>query len=341
MVIRDKGRVKRLVPNMYNQSTFLVLKAAYLFYIQNKTQTEIAQILGVSIATVSRLIKKAIKEKIIQFVITDPYLECIEMEAKIKKTFGLKDVVIAPILDLNLDDPYCSENDDNARKLVALEGARYIQRIITEDDIFGISWGKTMYYLIHYLLPSQKVNTTFVTLHGSVDSIEHEQDVRTLVARMAMSFGGKKYSLLAESLMSNSRLVNSIKKEKNISKVFEIYNKLTISVCGIGSFYPQETSVMATSGYLTPSELQELRSQDVAGDMIMRFFDKEGKECETSLKNRTLAIDWDIFKKIKTKIVVAAGPYKTQTILCALKSNLIDVLITDYYLGKSLLENNA
>lgn len=323
---------------MYNQSTFLVLKAAYLFYIENKTQTEIAGILNISIATVSRLIKKAVKEKIIQFVITDPYLECIQLEAELKKTFDLKDVVIAPVVDMSLADYYSPANADNMRKMVALEGARYIQRIITKDDVFGVSLGKTMYYLIHYLLPSQKVNAAFVTMHGSVSNIDNEQDVRSLVSRIAMSFGGRQYYLLAESLMSNPELVNSIKQEKNIRKVLAIYDKLTISVCGIGSFYPEETSVMATSGYLTPEELQELRSQHVAGDMFMRFFDQNGQECETSLKHRTLAIDFATFKKIKTKIAVVAGDYKVQTILAALRGGLINVLIIDYYLGKALLE---
>lgn len=325
---------------MYNQSTFLVLKAAYLFYIENKTQTEIAAILNISIATVSRLIKKAVKEKIVQFVITDPYLECIELEAELKKTFGLKDVIIAPVVDMSLADYYSAQNTENMRKLVALEGARYVQRIITEDDIFGVSLGKTMYYLIHYLLPSQKVNATFVTMHGSVSNIKSEQDVRNLVSRIAMSFGGKQYYLLAESLMSNSELVDSIKREKNIRKVLDIYEKLTISVCGIGSFYPEETSIMATSGYLTKGEIQELRARNVAGDMVMRFFDLEGKECETSLKERTLAIDFETLKKVKTKITVAAGAYKVKTVLAALKGGLIDVLIIDYYLGKALLEGS-
>ena len=66
--------------DMYNQSVFLVLKAAYLYYIDNKSQNEIADQLKVSVTTVSRLLKKAKEEKIVEFVIRDPYVECIRLE---------------------------------------------------------------------------------------------------------------------------------------------------------------------------------------------------------------------------------------------------------------------
>lgn len=325
---------------VYNQSTFLVLKAAYLYYLKGVNQNEIADILNVSVPTVSRLIKKAIKEKIVEFVITDPYLACIELEHNLKTAFGLKDVVIAPVPNLTETGNPGQDNADNRRKLVALEGARYIQRIIKADDILGISWGKTMYHLIHYLNPCQKIDAAFVTMHGSVSSIESEQDVRTLVSRMAMAFGGRNYSLLMEGLMSNAGLLNSIKSERNVRKIFEIYDNLTISLCGIGSFYPTVTSALSKSEYLTSAEMEKLKKQGVAGDIILRFFDLEGQECDTDLQERTLAIDFKTFKKIKTKITVAAGEIKAHTIFAALKGQLIDVLITDYHLGKEILELN-
>lgn len=166
MVLRD-----------YNQSTSIILKAAYLYYMKSLSQNEIADKLQVSITTVSRLIKKAKDEKIIEFVIKDPYIECIHLEEELKETFGLKDVIIAP-------DPTSNpiENAEfkieNRKKLVALEGARYLQRIIKKDDVLGISWGSTMYYLINYLNPCQKVDAKFVTLHGSISCCENELDVR-------------------------------------------------------------------------------------------------------------------------------------------------------------------
>ena len=327
-------------PEVYNQSTFLILKAAYLYYIKDISQNEIAEMLDISVTTVSRLIKKAKEEKIVEFVIRDPYIDCIRLEEELKETFGLKDVIIAPSLEMG---PMSKNTlrSDNVKKLVALEGARYIQRIIKEKDILGITWGSTMYYLINYLNPCQKVDASFVTLHGSIACCDSELDVRTLVSRMAKAFSGRKYFLLAEGLMSNKNIANSIKKEKNMQNVFEMFNHINISICGIGSYYPTLSSVLAREEYLTQSEVKELQKKQVVGDIALHFFDINGNECDTDLIDRTISIDFEKFKKIKTKITIASGESKTFSVWAALKGHLIDELITDYSLGNSILKLNS
>ena len=104
----------------FDQSTFLVLKAAYLYYISQKSQSQIAKELGISITTVSRLLKKAKEERIIEFVIRDPLVQCIEMEQKLEQVLGIKEVVIAPALRLE-DGMNMDIDPDNVKKLVALE----------------------------------------------------------------------------------------------------------------------------------------------------------------------------------------------------------------------------
>jgi len=327
---------------VYNQSTFIILKAAYLYYLKEKSQNEIAEVLNISVPTVSRLIKKAKEEKIVEFVIRDPYLDCIDLEETLKQEFNLKDVVIAPINAQETDQKeVTAEMTDNMKKLVALEGARYLQRIITENDVLGISWGETMYHLIQYLNPCQKINGEFVTMHGSISGLNADLDVRNLVSRTSMAFGGKNHSLLAEALLSNPETAASIKKEKYVKQVYEMFDKITISISGIGSLYPQLDSLICKSEYLTNGEIQNLQDKNVVGDIVLRFFDRKGQECETDFKDRTIGIELEQFKQIKTKISVVSGQVKTHTVLAALKGGLIDVLITDYDLGKSILQLNA
>lgn len=327
-------------PEVYNQSNFAILKAAYLYYIKNVPQIEIAEKMNISITTVSRLIKKAREEKIVEFVIRDPYIECMYLEEELVKTFGLKDVIIAPNdFVSHVDD---AENTAEAiKKLVALEGARYLQRIITKDDVLGVTWGTTMYYLIHYLNPCQKVNAAFVTLHGSIAFCDHELDVRTLTSRMAMAFGGRQYYLLTEALMSNREIADSIKNEKNTKVVFDMFDEVTISVNGIGSMYPKVNSVLAGRDYLAEEELYYLKKENVYGDIALRFINERGEECGGDLRDRTIAIDLEKLKKINTKIAIASDESKAHTIYSVLKGKLVDVLIIDYALGRAIMELSA
>lgn len=326
-----------MVADKYNQSEFLLLKVAYLYYIEDKSQSEIASELKVSITTVSRLLKKAKEEKIVEFVIRDPYIDCIRMEKELKDTFGLKDVIIAPgVSGDNVGNSAIAK--ENATNLVALEGARYLQRIIKKNDILGVTWGNTVYHIINYLNPAQRVDAKFVTLHGSIACCENELDVRTLVSRMAKAFSGEKYYLLTEALMSDTRVTDIVKNERNNKEVFEMFNHVDVSVVGVGSFYPNQESVLAGPDFMDASDLKKLKNAGVVGDIALRFFDKDGKECKTDLAERMIAISIEQYKKIPTKIAVAAGTSKTNCLYSALKGDLIDVLIIDSQLALSLLK---
>lgn len=314
---------------VFNQSTWVVLKAADLYYKQNKSQKEISEILQVSTSTVSRLLKRAAKENIVSFVIQEPYAECLELKKKLQAKYGLKGVVVAP----PINNP---EDEEAVKQSVALEGARYIQRIITPEDILGIAWGGTMYHLIQYLNPCRRTEASFITLHGSLACFDFELDVRTLVSRIAMAFGGKHHSLISEGLMASKEAIQMLMQEENIQRVFSLFNKITISVSGIGSFYPEATSPLAQRQYLKPHEFEELQKQGVYGDLMLRFFNKDGEECDSSLKDRTLAISLENYRHIPCKVVVASGVHKAHTIKAALKGKLIDVLIVDYHLAQAI-----
>ena len=229
-------------------------------------------------------------------------------------------------------------DEESAKKLVALEGARYLQRIIKKNDVLGITWGSTIYRLINYLNPAQKVDATFVTLHGSIACCRNELDVRILVLRMAKAFSGMHYYLLTEALMSSKKAADIIKQEKNNKKVFQMFDNINISINGTGSFYPELNSVLAKPEFMSKEELGWLQEQSVVGDIALRFFDKDGKECKTELADRMITIGFEQFKKIDTKITIASGGYKAQTVLSALKGKLIDVLIIDYQLGRRIME---
>lgn len=320
----------------YHQSVSLVLKVAYLYYIENKPQNEIAGMLGISITTVSRLLTKAKEDKIVEFVIRDPYIECIRLEEKLRSRFHLKDIIIAPAV--TSEDGIDSEMaEENAKKLVAMEGARYLQRVIKENDTLGITWGSTVYHMINYLNPSQKVKARFVTLHGSIACCENELDVRTLVSRMAKAFFGENYYLLTDALMSSREAAQIMKEEKNNQRVFEMFDQINIAVSGIGSFYPIERSVLASPDFLAPEDLDALKSKGVTGDIALRFFDHDGNECPTSLSDRMITISMEQFKKIDCKISLVSGISKATTVLSALKGDLIDVLILDYKLAQEIL----
>lgn len=312
---------------VYNQSTWIALKAASYYYEQNKTLKEVARLLNVSESTVSRLIQRAKKEQIVEFVIRDPYKLCLDLEYRLLEKFDLKEVIIAN----------ASSDPEENKKRVAREGARYLQREVTSRDKLGIAWGGTMYYLVHYLNPCQRTDTSFVTLHGSLSCCDYELDVHNLVSRMSMAFGGNYYSLSSAGLFDSREDLQTIKQDANVRRIFSLFEQLTISVSGMGSFYPELDSPLSRLAYLKPEELADLRDKGVYGDIILRFFDSQGKELDSDIRERTLAIDIQTYKKIPRKILVVSGVQKAKSLVAALKGGLVDVLIVDSNLAQAIL----
>ncbi|WP_261384275.1 winged helix-turn-helix transcriptional regulator [Planococcus sp. CPCC 101016] len=74
----------------------LLFKIAQLYYEQDFTQAEISKELGIYRTTVGRMLKKAKKEGIVKIEVKSKVNEQIDMEEKIRKYFGMKEVVIVP-----------------------------------------------------------------------------------------------------------------------------------------------------------------------------------------------------------------------------------------------------
>lgn len=317
---------------VYSQSTWMAMKVATLYYIDGLTGKEIASTLNISPSTVSRLLTKSRNQDIISFRLNEPYADCLKTAERIRTLYHLKEAIVVPVSD--------GPDANTARHAVALEGARYLQRIIDDNDIFGIAWGRTMNYLIQVLNPCLKINNSFVTLHGSVSHCQYSYDVRNLVSRIAMACGGKKFYFTPGALAGSPEELQKMLEQEQNRVVKNLFREITVSMTGCGSLYPEMDSPLLAKEYhyLTPGEYEELQRAGVYGDILLRFFDENGQECNTSLKDRTLSIDFEEYKQIPTKIVVAADEKKAYTIRAILRGGLADVIIMDYTLARKLLE---
>lgn len=317
---------------VYDQSTCLVSQIAYQYYIVEKKTSEIAELFELSPSTVSRVLKRARQEGIIEIRLTQPYLECNEMERYLEERFQLKNVCIVP-----LNKPEEELQDNNVKKQVALEGARYVQRIISDDDVLGLAWGGTMYHLIQYLNPCRKVKASIVTMHGSIANCHEALEVQTLVDRAAMAFGGEKISLEHPALYDTPEECRSIIASQECRNIFEMYEKIDISLTGVGSMYPEYDSLLGKTDYLSEEEKRALKEERVVSDIMLHFIRRDGSECENPIRDRTLTIGLDTYRKIPCKVVAASGSKKAHSVLSLLNGSFIDVLIIDYHLAKKLI----
>lgn len=316
---------------VYQTSYWLLLEAARLRYEENLSQKEIAALLNVSNVTVSRALQRAKESGLVVFHFEEHYEKIIRQSEKLKQTYGLKEVIIT-------DSSFEYEHALSAKQSVALEGARYIQRNINEQDIFGIAWGKTIYFLIQYLNPCQKAETSFITMHGSLSETHPEFNPHQLVKRISMSMGGKQFSLLHPALFPDSNSLYETLCNEGVSEIVSMFKNISVAVSGVGAFFPELISPLKEINQLNEKELKILKEKNCYCDFLMHFLDGNGNECDTDFQERTLSISLEDYKKIKSKIVVCNGASKAYSVRSLLRGNYVDVLVIDAPLANSILE---
>lgn len=300
---------------MGSYSQNLMIKVAELYYINDMTQQQISDKLRISRVKVSRILTNAKKKGIIKININYPISNCVQMERKFEKLFSLKEVLIIS------DKERTKEILFNK---VAKTAAKYLLEKIQDGDILGVSWGRTLSRMVDYMDLSRK-KVKIVQMLGNVSSNDVSAD--EIVHKLSTIFNDKYFILPAPAIVDNEKIKNVIISDMKITQIFRKMKQITVAIVGIGNLSKESTFV--TSGYLKEIDIDFLRKSSSIGDICGRFFDKNGSTSDTCFNRRVIGIDLEQLKKIPYVIGVASGSQKAMAILGALKSGVLDVLITD------------
>ncbi|NLZ53173.1 MAG: sugar-binding transcriptional regulator, partial [Thermoanaerobacteraceae bacterium] len=287
------------------------------------TQQEIADKLGVSRPSVSRLLQKARQSGVVEIKISYEG-SFAKLEDALEKKFNLREAIITP-----------TEESEALKHLLAEAAANYLVRTIKDEDIVGVSWGTTLVHIPEYIKNVSK-NATFVPLVGGVGQTKLDIHSNAITINLARAFGGKGQLLHAPVVVDSVKVKQTLISDTNISQILELASKSNIAIIGIGSPSAQNSTIRQT-GYYTDKELNALNNAKAVSDISWIFLDSEGNVCPIELNQRVIGISIDKLKAIPNVVGVAGGVEKQQAILAALRGGYINVLVTDEKTAEFLL----
>jgi len=304
-----------------------VVKIAMLYYLKDLDQDEIAKRLGLSRQSVSRHLRRARDLGIVQFKINSPTeVTFAEQELELETAFGLKAAVIAPV-NLNVDDLI--------KEAIGEYAAGFVEQNVGDGDVLGVSWSSTVYACAKNLKNTGVKDLTICQLNGSMDVADFSTRAEFIISKIAAVFKARMSSLAAPMLVDSPEILNSIMADTRIRNSFEIAQRATVGIFGIGSIN-QESSLYQT-GYMSPRILDELRARKAVGDIAGHFFDARGEICDQLLESRTLAVPKSAFGTMRLSIALAGGAQKLEAIEGALAGKWCNVLVTDEITAQSLI----
>lgn len=303
-----------------------VIEAAKLYYLLDYNQNEIAEKLGVSRPTVSRLLQQAKSEGIVQINIMDPNEDVENLARQLEIRFNLKKAIVAPIpqFENHIIKNYLGE-----------KAALYLDEIVKDQDIIGVTWGTTLYHISVELKQKFVKDVKVVQLKGGVSHAETNTYASEILYLFGKAYNTTPLNLPLPAIVDHVVVKQAMEADRHIHKILDLGKKANIAVFTIGSI--KKDSLLFQMGYFTESDQKALNEKAV-GDICSRFFDKDGEVCNQSLNERTLGVKLEDLRNKEYSILVAGGPNKIEGIYGALKGNYANVLITDQFSAKFLLD---
>lgn len=304
-----------------------MVKICEMYYTEEINQKMIAEELGLSRPTISRILKNA-KERGIVKIIIDPVFgnSYVDLEKKIEHRFGLKEVFIVE----------SKADSDEQKNALGKAAASYLERLVKDDSVVGISMGTSLAKVPQFIKKGLSKKAVFTPLVGGLGHTGMELHSNTIVEAMAKVFGGFYYLLHAPARVSSALIKEEFLKEEGINQIVKMGDELEIALVGIG--VPNASSAIMATGYYNEDDMQKMRDKEVVGDVCMQFFDITGDTKPFGADNNVVGVDIKKLRKVPHAIGVAGGKEKALAIAGAIKGGYINVLVTDCECGKQLLE---
>ncbi|MCF7943273.1 MAG: hypothetical protein K9L21_02445 [Spirochaetia bacterium] len=292
-------------------------QVAIMHYENGFSQQEIANVLGMSKMTVSRMLQKAKDQEIVQTIVKVPYKRDKKLEEKISKEYGVHSVLV-------LKNP---ESDLSAMRDHVARSAAFILSTAPPSNLtIGIGIGRTIGQLVKYLTPMKTQNTHIVQLMGGLADVTKENPFSIIQETCQKLDAAGTYIAnyaTAESKEARYRFFNNFETGK---VVFDLWSKCDMAIFGVGAI---ESGTLLSPSLVKSSERDYLKTMHSIGDILGHCFTIDGKFVSSALEDRLVSIPIEILMKIPRRLAVVLGTYKVKAIIGSLKSGTINELITD------------
>lgn len=298
----------------------LVHRAARLYYLEEVTQADIASILSVSRATVSRLVSEARRIGLVEIRVNDPFEEdAASLAEQVRAALRLDHVQVVSVA-------HESTLGQDVRTAVATAVGRMD---LGPGKALLIGNGRATHAIANDGMPSLPGVYIVPTVGGQADPLPWFQtnEITRIAAARA---GGIPLFLYAQALPS-AAMRASLEDDPTFRQVVDFWQRASGALVGVGA--PPATRDALASGVPVDDDLV----QHAAGDVSLNFYDAAGAPIEFAGSDRMVRTPRHVLAAIPHVVAVAVGAQKAPSIIAAVRGGLIDELITDATTARAVL----
>ena len=308
-----------------NPARRLRLRAAWMYFVEEMTQNEIAVKLGVGRVTVVRLLAAARERNEVKITIGDRLAECVEAERLLESRFGVDEAIVVPL----------SARGADATGPVAAATGAYVSSLVRPNMRIGVGWGRTLVSALAFMNERTIENLSVVSLLGGIMKARKFNPAE-FAWRFASLFQADCYLMTAPLVVDSAATRQTLIEHCGLGDIFELAKSLDAIVIGAAGMGADATAHL--SKFISNAERAAVMKAGAVGDVLFNFFDADGKLVDHPINERVMSVPLDIIAKVPVRVLAAGGASKVQALYGALKLIKPTVLITDEYTAKDVLK---
>ncbi len=305
----------------------LAARAAWLYYVEDLTQAEVAKRLGLAPLKAHRIIAHATRSGLVRVFVDGPISGCMELERGLRLRFGLQCCRVVP-----------SAAPESALPLRAIgrAAAGFLTGLLDggEHKVIGVGHGRTLAAMVSEM-PSHPApaGVRFISLLGSLPHVmaANPYDV---IYRLADKTSADADVMPVPFLANTAEDRAVLLRQDGVAETLQAAAAATLFLVGIGevggrAFLPASSAIVAR-------EVSALQRAGAVGETLGFYFDRDGRLLDTPLHDKVVTLPPEALRGRHT-VGVAGGSGKAAAILAILRSGLLTGLITDETTARSLV----
>lgn len=300
-------------------------RAGWLSYVGGLTQDQIAAELGISRQRAQRLVSRAMAEGLIQVRLNHRIGACLDLETALRARFGLDRVRVAPSV---------GAGGDSVRALAPAAAAE-LERFLRMGDplTIALGTGRAMRGMVDAMEPVEAPHHRLVSLIGNI-APDGSASFFDVVMRIADKVNAPHYPMPVPVVSPTPEENAAFQALPPVRRVRELAETADVVFVGVGQM--SDDAPLLKDGFVTRAELDEMQAAGATGEVAGWVFDKAGRYLDVGTNRRTGGVRVTP-GLARPAIGIAAGASKVPAIFGALKSRILNGLITDEPTAAALL----
>ncbi|MCX7670183.1 MAG: MarR family transcriptional regulator [Anaerolineae bacterium] len=289
------------------------------------TQDQIAAELGVSRQRAQRLVSRAMAEGLIHVRLNHRIGACLDLEQALTDRFGLTRCRVAPGLGPGAD-PVAG---------IASTAAAELERFLRMADplVIALGTGRAMRGMVDAMTGMEAEQHRLVSLIGNI-APDGSASFFDVVMRIADKVRAPHYPMLVPVISPTPEENAASHALPPVRRVMDLARQADVVLVGVGQM--SDDAPLLKDGFVSRAELDQMQAAGAAGEVAGWVYDSDGIYLDLGTNRRTGGVRVEPGLD-RPAIGVAAGESKAPAIAAALKSRILNGLVTDEPTARRLL----